>query len=473
MNTTLLDEKIQLLKKEQTLDKSLVEKVYRWLLGAEDWELYRINPVVLTQNWGCAENQLIDIFVYGARLGLFDFSWSIFCPYCGEIQDNLTSFHHVHEDFFCTVCQAPVDVNMDDMVEVTFTINPSIKTLQIDPYKDIESYQRTFFSRAVQRSQEFIKYLNDNWLGFETCPPHETLIIDRTWMRGGTYRFVTAGFHSQFLFEVAQDAGEESEHHELIYTESGLNPQKTLVQSINALFHIVNKLSKPLGIMMVQSDIPTLHQMMMAHPSKLGPFLSGNRLLNNPSFQQFFKLNNLPTSLRLNIRSLTLLFTDLKGSTELYDRTGDVNAYRLIQDHFQLLGKIIVQHSGTVIKTMGDAVMASFSRPLDAVAASLDMLEEIKTIREEDKPLGLKIGLHEGPALAISNQGVLDYFGQTVNIAARVQGLAEANSLWMTEAVYQSQGVEGLLRTMNYQAQRYLASLKGVGAQTTVFEVKR
>jgi len=284
---------------------------------------------------------------------------------------------------------------------------------------------------------------------------------------------VTAGFHSHFLFEVAQDAGEESEHHELIYTESGLNPQKTLVQSINALFHIVNKLSKPLGIMMVQSDIPTLHQMMMAHPSKLGPFLSGNRLLNNPSFQQFFKLNNLPTSLRLNIRSLTLLFTDLKGSTELYDRTGDVNAYRLIQDHFQLLGKIIVQHSGTVIKTMGDAVMASFSRPLDAVAASLDMLEEIKTIREEDKPLGLKIGLHEGPALAISNQGVLDYFGQTVNIAARVQGLAEANSLWMTEAVYQSQGVEGFLRSMNYQAQRYLASLKGVGAQTTVFEVKR
>ena len=81
------------------MDKSLVEKVYRWLLGAEDWELYRINPVVLTQNWGCAENQLIDIFVYGARLGLFDFSWSTFCPNCGEIQDNLTSFHHVHEDF--------------------------------------------------------------------------------------------------------------------------------------------------------------------------------------------------------------------------------------------------------------------------------------------------------------------------------------------------------------------------------------
>jgi class 3 adenylate cyclase len=80
---------------------------------------------------------------------------------------------------------------------------------------------------------------------------------------------------------------------------------------------------------------------------------------------------------------VTLLFTDLKGSTVMYERLGDLNAYALVRKHFALLGAIVQEHSGAIVKTIGDAVMAVFSRPTDAVSAALHILEKIERYNSE------------------------------------------------------------------------------------------
>ena len=115
------------------------------------------------------------------------------------------------------------------------------------------------------------------------------------------------------------------------------------------------------------------------------------------------------------------LFTDLKGSTELYERVGDLVAYDLVRAHFRVLHEIVAAESGAVVKTIGDAVMATFPTPDRAMAAALKMREALKNLKGD---LLLKIGIHEGPCLAVSLNDRQDYFGRTVNIAARVQGLA-------------------------------------------------
>ena len=111
-------------------------------------------------------------------------------------------------------------------------------------------------------------------------------------------------------------------------------------------------------------------------------------------------MQSLSPDLKLNIHSLTILFTDLRGSTDLYDQTGDVFAYNIIQEHFRVLTRVVRHHSGAIIKTMGDAIMATFSTPLDGVLAAIDMINEIRQLNERIKDqgheLGLKIGLHEG-----------------------------------------------------------------------------
>lgn len=472
MNAELLQEKWRQLEKEGGHDPALFRAFRQWFEKAGDWDLYRMNPVGLAAVLDVPETPLIDFFVHGARVGIFDFSWSMVCPSCGEVQNNDSSLNSLEGHFHCTVCQAGVQVNIDDSVEVAFSVNPSVKVLSLDPFENPNSYRKTYFSQAVERSPEMLEYINTIWEGFESVEPGDSLIRDRVCERGKSYRFVSAGIHSQFLFHVAKDAVDEPVNMEIEFGQKGMYPSDITVNSLQTRFIKKNTRDEKVGLMMVQADFPTLHRLMKEFPAKFLPMLTGNKLLNNQRFRELFKIQNLSPGLRLNIRSLTLLFTDLKGSTELYARTGDVAAYQLIQEHFRLLGGIVARHGGALIKTMGDAIMASFNRPLDAVKAAQIMLEENLLLTSGyTKPLGLKIGLHEGPALAISNQGALDYFGQTVNIAARVQGVAGENSLWLTEPVLKASGVASMLKEKSYVGKRYQASLKGIGEKTVVYEI--
>src|SRR5207244_3939293 len=108
-----------------------------------------------------------------------------------------------------------------------------------------------------------------------------------------------------------------------------------------------------------------LHDMM----GKRRPFLTAKRLLTNQTFRDIYRTDTLDVDQRLKITSLTFLFTDLKGSTELYERVGDLVAYDIVRQHFRLLHEIIASESGAVVKTIGDAVMEQFATPHRASAA--------------------------------------------------------------------------------------------------------
>ena len=139
----------------------------------------------------------------------------------------------------------------------------------------------------------------------------------------------------------------------------------------------------------------------------------------------------------LAIRDIALLFTDIKGSTALYQRIGDLNAFQLVQQHFDWLREATVRHGGAVVKTIGDAVMAAYPDAARAVAAALDMRAAVERFNQgqPDRPVSLKIGIHHGAAIAVTLNDELDYFGQTVNIAARVQAMADAQEICITDEV--------------------------------------
>jgi class 3 adenylate cyclase len=180
--------------------------------------------------------------------------------------------------------------------------------------------------------------------------------------------------------------------------------------------------------------------------------------------------------LRDPVRSLTLLFTDLRGSTALYDSLGDERAFALVRSLYIDHAEAVYASGGVVVKTMGDAIMASFSRPLDSIRAAVAMLENIDAFnasRAAEAELGLKVGVHEGPALVVSVDDRLDYFGQTVNIAARVQGLAGPGEVCHTDAVLSAAGVEELLRSHGFAPSVHFESLKGVGEPVRVHRWRR
>ena len=203
------------------------------------------------------------------------------------------------------------------------------------------------------------------------------------------------------------------------------------------------------------------------------PFLTAKRLLTNQTFRDLYGADTIDVDQRLKITSLTFLFTDLRGSTELYERVGDLVAFDLVRAHFQVLNDIVAGEAGAVVKTSGDAVMATFSTPDRAVAAALRMRDAMHGFRETGNGDGLllKIGIHEGPCLAVVLDKRQDYFGRTVNIASRVQDLADSRSILATEPVVNHPGSSDLLETNGLKPIPHIRALRGVAEEMAVYEI--
>jgi class 3 adenylate cyclase len=208
----------------------------------------------------------------------------------------------------------------------------------------------------------------------------------------------------------------------------------------------------------------TLHDML----GKRRPFLTAKRLLTNQTFRDLYRTDTLDVDQRLKITSLTFLFTDLKGSTELYERVGDLVAYDLVKAHFRILNEVVAAEAGAVVKTIGDAVMATFPTPDRALAAALRMRE---ALRDLDQDLLLKIGIHEGPCLAVTLNDRQDYFGQTVNIASRVQNLADSRAIFATGPVVTHGSASKLLERSGITPIAQERMLRGISNHVAVYEI--
>jgi class 3 adenylate cyclase len=178
--------------------------------------------------------------------------------------------------------------------------------------------------------------------------------------------------------------------------------------------------------------------------------VTGQNLLLLPDFQQLFPRERLLPDESLVVSRIALIFTDLAGSTALYAARGDPRAYHLVRLHFDTLFEAAEAHGGTVVKNIGDAIMAAFHQPDQALAAALDMQTGIMALNrrqqlEDPEALILKIGLHCGPCLNVTLNERLDYFGTTVNIAARVQTLSRGHDLVFTDPIRNDAAAAGLL----------------------------
>jgi class 3 adenylate cyclase len=176
----------------------------------------------------------------------------------------------------------------------------------------------------------------------------------------------------------------------------------------------------------------------------------------------------------LKVARVGLLFTDLTGSTQLYTKAGDAAAFKLVYDHFDVVIGLIEKHGGTLVKTMGDAVMAVFSDDLEGVAASMAILHAFEDFRGEGgfrQDTHIKLGVFGGPCYVVTANGVLDYFGQTVNVAARLQGEAKSGELVVEEAIA-TRAAEMKMIPEAFIVERYDAKLKGVGQPVPVARIR-
>lgn len=167
----------------------------------------------------------------------------------------------------------------------------------------------------------------------------------------------------------------------------------------------------------------------------VGEALTADRATTLQTFRDLFSNQVLRPGDEVGISQVTLMFTDLQGSTALYERVGDAGAYHLVRAHFAFLATVVRERNGNIVKTIGDAVMAAFIDPADAVRAALEVQRTVTDFNEslEGEDLVIKLGIHCGSCIAVTLNERLDYFGSTINMAARLQGESDGGDIVISE----------------------------------------
>ena len=448
-------------------DQDVAAAIETAIRDGADRKLCRINVVSFAAEHGLDEEKSISGFLHAARLGLFELAWNVLCPGCGGVLDANQQLRAVHKEAYdCALCSRAYEPTLDEMVEVAFTVSPRVRRIAAhDPHTlpIWEYFRQTFWGSGIALPEEnFVKQMEEFTIDAMEIGPGEKAQLSLTLPADFVIVFEPVTHFAHFI-DVKGEPTTQRQNLSLIFDKAHSPTVTTEMQPGPLRISMENK-SDVRALPTVWIAAHHLHDLL----GKRRPFLTANRLLTNQTFRDIYRTDTLDVDQGLKITSLTFLFTDLKGSTALYDRVGDIVAYDLVREHFRVLQEIVASEAGAVVKTIGDAVMATFSTPERALAAAFRMRDSVHS-REND--LLVKIGIHEGPCLAVTLNDRLDYFGQTVNIAARVQNLAHSRAIFATKSVVENPQVSKMLKASKLKLTEQDAALRGVADRMTVFQI--
>ncbi len=452
----------------QSADAGIADAIEGLVREAPDHALCRVNVIDFAGRAGLGEEPAIAAFLHAARIGILDLSWNVLCPGCTGVLDAGASLKVVdRSSYLCTLCNTDYEPTLDEMVEVTFTVSPRVRRIAAhDPHtlSMPDYYRQIFWSSGIDLPDE---------AGLEQA--FQTFVLDSIELPAGERASLSLQLPAAFV--IIFDPVTHATHF--------IDVQGEPTKERQTLSIVLDREHAPTGTAVMRpgplrlqfenrTEVRTLPALLLAghelHDlmAKRRPFLTAKRLLTNQTFRDIYRADTLDVDQRLKITNLTFLFTDLKGSTELYERVGDLVAYDMVRAHFRVLQQIVAAEAGAVVKTIGDAVMATFPTPDRAMAAALRMREAMADL---NKDLLLKIGIHEGPCLAVMLNERQDYFGQTVNIASRVQNLAMSRAIFATGPVVAHDEASKLLRAQGITPMPQTHSLRGIANQVTVYEI--
>ncbi len=406
-------------------DATTVEQLVEFIQQGDDFALTRIKPYELADAWKLPRRVVLETCLRATRVGLLDLQWDLLCPLCRGPQESSSSLKDIDAEVHCETCRIDFTVNFDRFVELTFRPNASIRTMDVKDYC-IGSPQRTPHVVAQQ-----------------LLPARSERVLSMA-LEAGNYRFRALELAGEQPVRVSAEGKNSSavtvsndgwSHEEL---SLGVRPSLNLRNETEA------------------EQLLILERLAWGDQAATAAEVTALQI-----FRDLFSNEALRPGEQISVGTLTVLFTDLRNSTQLYREIGDATAFGRVMNHFDVLKKMIAEEDGALVKTIGDAVMAVFRRPAAALKAMLSAQEMLAAPAAGVAPLTLKAGLHAGPCIAVTLNDRLDYFGSTVNMAARLEGLSTGNDVIISRALYDDPEVRELIGEENLQATPFEMSLKG------------
>jgi class 3 adenylate cyclase len=389
---------------EAGLPAACVDALIDWLRTADDPDLHRIQIRERARAWNLSEPDLLRVALHATRAGLLTLSWDTVCPHCRGVRDEKASLSQLPAHSRCDACRVEFATDTPESVEVTFRVHPSIRDVPDQVYCSAEPARKDHI--RIQH----------------TVPPGGRIAL-RPELAPGRYR-VWRDRDGGWYLDVG-DGGTDS------VAWAPHPPGTAIAADPRATLELVNDAAEPAAFRVERATWSD-------------DALRAGQLLSFQDFRDLFSEDYIAADVRLGVGEQTLLFTDVVGSTAFYAARGDPAAFVEIKRHFDEVFAIVTANRGAVVKTIGDAVMASFTSPLEAVRAAHQIHAAFHPGRT-DTPIRLRISLNTGPCIAVRLNANADFFGGTVNVAAKLQALAEGYQIAISEATYRSPSVADYL----------------------------
>lgn len=383
------------------VEPNVRERLLELLRTGPDEEVASIRPFEVARAWAADRREVLRAFLHAARAGLVELQWQINCPTCRVGASTASTLADVGRRAHCEACDIDYDADFGEHVEAMFRISPSIRQVETATYCASSPWFRPHV------------------FGQLTVPPGET-VTRACALPVGSLLLRTLGRGRRHTF--ARD---------------GRAPRTLRVRIDERQLVVDGEGDVPLGgetELVVENRVGRSEILLIERTGWSADIVLGSVIATFPDFLDLFATEAPASGVELSVSSLTLLFSDLTGSTALYERVGDARAFAIVEQHFRDMERAISAHGGAIVKTMGDAVMATFGSPADAMRAASEMVDACERAHGE-LGLGVKVGLHEGPCLAVRANEKLDFFGTTVNVAARLQAQAHGSEIVIAESL--------------------------------------
>ena len=418
-------------------DIQTVDRLSEYIQRADDISIQRMRPYALADGWGLNRRAVLETFLRATREGLLDMYWDLLCPECRGVAEDHKWLGDLSGHSHCNTCQINFDANFDKNVEVIFRPNPSVRKVDAS----IE-----FCVGSPQRQPHIVFSL--------VVPPHEELPFN-TVLTPGRYRVMASGLEGSQTVTASAEGASRMDFHAGKRTWSneflsiGLTPNIRLFNDLDFTQTFQMERVTWSDQAATAADVTTLQV-----------------------FRDLFSDEVLRAGEEISVGSMTLMFTDLRNSTKLYRDIGDAPAFGKVRDHFDIIAQAAAKEDGAIVKTMGDAVMAAFRKPVSAVRAIWNVQKELTA--RGIPPLTIKVGVHHGPCIVVNLNDRLDYFGSTVNIAARLPHLSVGGELILSAEIRNDPEVNEYLEknAAPNSVARFQGEIRGIGSAIEMWRVK-
>jgi len=400
-------------------DQDVCGKLCDFLRTAPAGDLVNFRPLELAVRLGVEPQALLIACLAATKVGLTDMSWRVMCPYCRSNKDTVRKLEDLGQEAHCEACNIRFGAGFDENVEVVFSVSHNVRPVVYGAY----------CIGGPQLAPQAVA----QWVLEPGGSRTETLELGPN-----VWQVTSLQASNRLRLFVSPDGAGECR----VRFRDGAAEADAETIAGQVCLTLSNETSDRVIVRLEEADWRARA-------------VSAAQVTSLQAFRDQFSSEVLAPGVEIGVGQVCILFTDLKGSTRMYREQGDALSYATVREHFTRLRRSIAAHEGAVVKTIGDAIMASFNDPGNAVRAALE-------IQSADDPLVTKIGLHWGPAIVVNANDILDYFGRTVNLASRLQKHSLGGDVILAAELALEPGVRQAISDFNPNIREFCAEVPDI-----------